>query len=147
MTRVWYPVTNKMSWRQWNNKHHYILGTAHRDSLKTNIQHSAVFKMMVLPFISINLFTAEYFLAHWLIITCWNEQTQQSICQRMTMYLYLQFITDSTDHIRHTSRKWNLQPVTSSATQCNAVCIRLRWSGCVVLVHLIYREWCRNDGC
>jgi len=33
MTHIWYPVTNKMSWRQWNNKHHYLLDAAHRDSL------------------------------------------------------------------------------------------------------------------
>jgi len=90
--------------------------------LRINIQHYAVFKMMVMLFISINLFHAEYFLTHRLTITCWNEQTQQSICQRITMHVYLQFITDSTDRIRHTSRKWNLQPETSSAKQCNMVC-------------------------
>jgi len=70
--------------------------------------------MMVMPCISINLFSAEYFLAHWLIITWSNEQTQQSICQGMTMYVYLQFITDCTDHIRHISRKWDLQLEASS---------------------------------
>jgi hypothetical protein len=43
--------------------------------LQIYVQHYAVFKMMVMPFISINLFSAEYFLAHWLINTCWNEQT------------------------------------------------------------------------
>jgi hypothetical protein len=43
-----------------------------------------------------------YFLAEWLIITCWNKQTKQSTCPRMTVptavyhwqYL-LQFVTDS----------------------------------------------------
>ena len=32
--------------------------------------------IMAMPLISITLFTAEYFLAHWLVITCRNEQTQ-----------------------------------------------------------------------
>jgi len=50
---------------------------------RINVQHYAVFEMMVMPCISINLFSAEYFLAHWLIITWSNEQTQQSICQGM----------------------------------------------------------------
>ena len=107
--------------------------------LRINVQHYTVFKMMVMLFIFINLFSAEYFLAHWLTITCWNEQTQQSICQRITMYVYLQFITDSTDRIRHTSRKWNLQPETSSAQQCNVVCISLRRTRCVALVQKIQR--------
>ena len=107
--------------------------------LRINVQHYAVFKMMVMLFISINLFFAEYFLAHWLTITCWNEQTQQNICQRKTMYVYQQFITDSTDHIKHTSRKWNLQPEISWAQQCNAVCISLRCTGCVALVKKIQR--------
>jgi hypothetical protein len=67
------------------------------------LQHYAVFKIMVMPFIPISLFSASHFLAHWLIITCWNEQTQQRICQRMTVptavyhWQYpLQFINDST---------------------------------------------------
>jgi len=115
---------------------------------RTNVQHYTVFKMMVMLCISINLFSAEYFLAHWLTITCWNEQTQQSICQRITMYVYLQFITDSTDHIRHISRKWNLKPQTSWAQQCNAMCISLRCTRCVALVQKIQTgRGCRNYAC
>jgi hypothetical protein len=105
--------------------------------LRINVQHYAVFKMMPMPFISVTLFSAQYCLAHWLIITCWNEQTQQSVCQRMTMYVYQQFITDCTDYMRHISRKWNLQLVTSRVQQCNAVCISLRCTRCVALVHTI----------
>jgi hypothetical protein len=43
--------------------------------LRINVQHYTVFKMMVMPFFSTTLFSAEYFLAHWLTITCWNKQT------------------------------------------------------------------------
>jgi hypothetical protein len=86
VTHVWYPVTNKMSRRQWNNKHHYLLGAAHIHSLKDkraalrSIQNDGNAYHIYKPI------HCRYFLAHWLTTTCWNEQIQQSICQRTTMY-------------------------------------------------------------
>jgi hypothetical protein len=129
--------------------------TAHRDSLTDtrtalrSIQNYGNVFHIYYPVQS------QYFLAHSLIITCWNEQTQQSTCPRMTIptavyhWQYpLQFIAHSTDHIRHISRKWNLQPVTSwenDAMQC-----ALAWDVpglWPTADNPTRREWCRNDAC
>jgi hypothetical protein len=107
------------------------------------IQHYTRFKMMVTPFTSITLLSAEYFLAHRLIITCWNKQIQQNVSHTMTMCVYLQLITDCTDHIRHISRKWNLQTATSRAKWCNTVCNSLRSPRCVALLWKIQQV--QND--
>jgi hypothetical protein len=106
LTHVWSPVTNKMSWRQWTNKHHNLLGAAHTDSLKDkltalrSIQNDGNAFHIYYP-----VQCTKFFLPHCLIITWWNEQTQQSTVQRMTMYVYLQFITDSTEIYS----QWHLQ--------------------------------------
>ena len=84
---VGYPIINRMSWMWWSNKHQHTFWCSSL-RLAFGYMYSTTWdsEMMVMPFTSITLLHAEYFYAHWHIITCQNK---------------------------HNSRKGNLQTVTS----------------------------------